>query len=110
MRTIATISLDIVKSIFQINGVDAVGEVIVGRELKRRYVLAFFHELPDSPGGGRMLDRERAGLQHRPYWLCAADCMESTAARSRHYKCARRDRARPQCAVSSLRLEIPLED
>jgi transposase len=46
MQAITTIGLDIAKSVFQVHGVDAQGEVIVRRQLKRRYVLAFFQKLP----------------------------------------------------------------
>ncbi len=46
MRTITTIGLDIAKSVFQVHGVDAVGLVVIRRQLKRRYVLAFFEKLP----------------------------------------------------------------
>jgi len=45
MQTITTIGLDIAKSVFQVHGVDAQGKVIVRRQLKRRYVLAFFQKL-----------------------------------------------------------------
>jgi transposase len=41
MQTITTIGLDIAKSVFQVHGVDAEGQVVVRRQLKRRYVLAF---------------------------------------------------------------------
>ena len=46
MQAVTTIVLDIAKSVFQIHGVDAVGNVIVRRQLKRRYVLPFFRKLP----------------------------------------------------------------
>src|SRR5215467_5960745 len=46
MQTITTIGLDIAKSVFQVHGVDADGNVVVRRQLKRRYVLAFFQKLP----------------------------------------------------------------
>src|SRR5438876_1098958 len=46
MQAVTTIGLDIAKSVFQIHGVDAVGNVIVRRQLKRRYVLPFFQRLP----------------------------------------------------------------
>src|SRR6202140_2922508 len=46
MQTIATIGLDIAKSVFQVHGVDGGGQVIVRRQLKRRYVLTFFQKLP----------------------------------------------------------------
>ena len=45
MQTITTIGLDIAKSVFQVHGVDAGGQVIVRRQLKRRYVLTFFQKL-----------------------------------------------------------------
>src|SRR5215472_372946 len=45
MQAITTIGLDIAKSVFQIHGVDADGQVIIRRQLKRRYVLAFFEKL-----------------------------------------------------------------
>jgi transposase len=40
MRAITTVGLDIAKSVFHVHGVDAQGNVIVRRQLKRRYVLA----------------------------------------------------------------------
>jgi transposase len=46
MQTITTIGLDIAKSVFQVHGVDAGGQVVVRRQLKRRAVLAFFQKLP----------------------------------------------------------------
>jgi transposase len=46
MQTVTTIGLDIAKSVFQVHGVDAAGQVVVRRQLKRRYVLAFFRKLP----------------------------------------------------------------
>jgi len=46
MQAVTTIGLDIAKSVFQIHGVGAAGNVIVRRQLKRRYVLPFFQKLP----------------------------------------------------------------
>ena len=45
MQAITTIGLDIAKSVFQVHGVDADGRVVSRRQLKRRYVLAFFEKL-----------------------------------------------------------------
>jgi transposase len=45
MQTITTIGPNIAKSAFQIHGVDVEGNVIIRRQLKRRYVLAFFQKL-----------------------------------------------------------------
>src|SRR5262245_1854403 len=46
MQAITTIGLDIAKSVFQVHGVDAEGNVVLRRQLKRRYVLSFFQRLP----------------------------------------------------------------
>ena len=45
MGEVSTIGLDIAKSVFQVHCVDAAGQVVVRRQLKRRYVLAFFQKL-----------------------------------------------------------------
>ena len=45
MKDITTIGLDTAKSVFQVHGVDADGEVVLRRQLKRRQVLAFFAKL-----------------------------------------------------------------
>ena len=42
MQTITTIGFDIAKSVFHIHGVDAGGQVLIRRQLKRSQVLAFF--------------------------------------------------------------------
>jgi transposase len=36
MQAVTTIGLDIAKSVFQVHGVDAAGQVVVRRQLKRR--------------------------------------------------------------------------
>jgi transposase len=46
MQAVTTIGFDIAKSVFQVHGIDAAGNVIVRRLLKRRYVLPFFQKLP----------------------------------------------------------------
>ena len=46
MQSISTIGLDIAKSVFQVHGVDAAGQVVIRRQLRRRHVLAFFQKLP----------------------------------------------------------------
>ena len=46
MQAVTTIGLDITKSVFQVHGVDAAGQVLIRRQLKRRAVLAFFQKLP----------------------------------------------------------------
>jgi transposase len=46
MQSITTIGVDVAKSVFQVHCVDAAGQVVMRRQLKRRYVLAFFQKLP----------------------------------------------------------------
>jgi transposase len=46
MQTITTIGFDIAKSVFQVHGVDATGQVVIRRQLKRRFLLSFFEKLP----------------------------------------------------------------
>src|SRR5882757_1911715 len=46
MQAITTIGLDIAKSVFQVHGVDAGGQLVIRRQLKRRHVLSFFQKVP----------------------------------------------------------------
>ena len=46
MQAITTVGLNIAKSVFQVHGVDAAGQVVTRRQLKRRYVLTFFQKPP----------------------------------------------------------------
>ena len=45
MQTVTTIGFDIAKSVFQVHGVDAAGQVVIRRQLKRRQVIGFFQKL-----------------------------------------------------------------
>ena len=45
METISTVGLDIAKNVFQVHGIDANGNVVVRRQLRRRQVLPFFAKL-----------------------------------------------------------------
>ena len=58
---ISTIGLDLAKSIFQIHGVDASGEVIVRKALRRSQMLPFFAKLPPC-----LVGMEACGTSH--YW------------------------------------------
>jgi transposase len=51
MQTVTTVGLDIAKSVFQVHCVDVADQVVIRRQLKRRYVLAFFQKLPPCPIG-----------------------------------------------------------
>ena len=46
MQAITTVGLDIAKSVFQVHCINAAGNVIMRRQLKRRHVLPFFQRLP----------------------------------------------------------------
>ena len=71
MQAITTIGLDIAKSVFQVHGIDAEGQVVVRRQLKRRYVLAFFHKIPsclvgiEACGSSHHWSRELQALGHK---------------------------------------------
>jgi len=41
-----TIGLDIAKHVFQVHGVDATGQVVLRRQIRRSELLAFFKALP----------------------------------------------------------------
>jgi hypothetical protein len=45
VRAVTTIGIDIVKSVFQVHGIDPENNVTIHRQLKRRYV-TFFQKLP----------------------------------------------------------------
>src|SRR5580698_6256248 len=71
MQTITTIGLDVAKSVFQVHGVDAEGNVVLRRQLKRRYVLAFFEKLPpclvgiEACASSHYWSRELQALGHK---------------------------------------------
>ena len=70
MQTITTIGLDIAKSVFQVHGIDAEGKVVIRRQLKRRYVLAFLQKLApclvgiEACASSHHWSRELKGLGH----------------------------------------------
>jgi transposase len=76
MQTIKAIGLDIAKSVFQVHGVDAAGQVVIRRQLKRRYVLAFFEKLPQC-----LVGIEACASSH--YWSRSLQALGHTV-RARH--------------------------
>ncbi len=88
MQTITTIGFDIAKTVFQVHAVDAGGQVVIRRQLKRRSVLAFFQKLPpclvgiEACGSAHHWSRELQALGHtvrlmppayvKPYVICEA--------------------------------------
>jgi len=72
MQTVTTIGLDIAKSVFQVHCVDAAGQAVIRRQLKRRHVLAFFQKLAPCLVGieawrdtGQMFATSASGLTRR---------------------------------------------
>jgi len=56
-----TIGLDLAKNVFQVHGVDAAGETVVRRVLRRGRVLVYFAQLPPC-----LIGMEACGTAH--YW------------------------------------------
>jgi transposase len=46
LSSVSTIGLDVAKYVFQVHGVDAVGQVIVARSVRHKDVISFFESLP----------------------------------------------------------------
>jgi hypothetical protein len=72
MEAITTIGLDIAKSVFQVHGIDAKGNVILRRKLKRRYVLTFSRSCPHAwlvlkPAPRRIIGRANSKRLDTPY-------------------------------------------
>ena len=68
MEAITTIGLDIAKSVFQVHGVDADGNVILRHQLKRRYVMAFFQKLPPCLVGIEACASSHYWSRRTAYW------------------------------------------
>jgi transposase len=58
---ITTIGLDLAKHVFQVHFIDALGQVMVGRQLRRGELLKFFEKLPSC-----LVGMEACGTSH--YW------------------------------------------
>jgi transposase len=56
---ISTIGLDLAKNVFQIHGIDATGEVVVRKTLRRSQMLPFFEKLPPC-----LIGAEACGTSH----------------------------------------------
>ena len=71
MQAVTAVGLDIAKSVFQVHAVDAAGEVVIRRQLKRRHVLPFFQKLPacligiEACATSHHWSRELRSLGHR---------------------------------------------
>lgn len=51
MGQVVTIGLDLAKSVFQVHGVGAAGEVVIRRQIRRSQLLQFFAKQPGCPIG-----------------------------------------------------------
>ena len=71
MEGITTVGLDLAKNVFQVHAVDADGDVIVRRALRRAQVLAFFEKLPPC-----LVGMEACGSAH--YWAQQISAMGHT--------------------------------
>ena len=93
MAEISTIGLDIAKNLFQVHGVDAAGEVLVRRQLRRGEVVKFFGKLApclvglEACGTAHYWARQIAALGHevrllpparvKPYMKQGKNCCDS---------------------------------
>ena len=72
MQAITTIGLDIAKSVFQVHGVDAEGNVVIRRQLKRRYVWRSLRSCRPAWSASRPAPRRTIG--HASYRHSAIPC------------------------------------
>jgi hypothetical protein len=61
MGTVATIGLDIAKSVFQVHGISAMGEGLIRRQVRRGQVPKFLASLPPVRSASRPVLRPIAG-------------------------------------------------
>jgi hypothetical protein len=84
MQMATTVGLDIAKSVFQVHGVDADGNVVFCRQLKRRYVLTFFQKLPpcligiEACASSHYWSRELQALGHTVRLMPPAYALQGT--------------------------------
>jgi transposase len=68
---ITTVGLDVAKQVFQVHGVDAHGQVVVRKQLRRKEVVAYFTNLPaceigmEAGSSSHYWARRLQGLGHR---------------------------------------------
>jgi transposase len=61
MKEVSTIGLDLGKNVFQVHGIDGLGETMIRRQLRRGQVLPFFKRLPPC-----LVGMEACATSH--YW------------------------------------------
>jgi hypothetical protein len=62
MHEVSTIGLDIAKSVFQVHGVDAAGEVAIRKRVSRAKVLEYFSKLPPCLSGSKLVRQRITGV------------------------------------------------
>lgn len=78
VKEIATIGIDLAKNVFQVHALDASGEVVLRRKLRRSQVLAFFSTLKpaligmEACAGAHFWARELCALGHEARLMPAA--------------------------------------
>jgi len=73
IRSISTIGLDIAKSVFQVHGVDAAGQVVVRRQLRRRHVLGFSRSCRHAWWGSKLAHHRTIGPVNCRRWDIRCD-------------------------------------
>ena len=78
MNNISVIGLDLAKNIFQLHGIDAAGEVLLRKKLKRSEVLKFFAQINpcligmEACGGSHYWHHELSTLGHKVKMMAPA--------------------------------------
>jgi transposase len=73
-----TIGIDLAKNVFQVHGIDAAGEVVIRKKLRRSQVKPFFAKLPaclvgmEACGTAHHWGRELTALGHEVRMMPAA--------------------------------------
>ena len=66
MDDTTTIGLDIAKNVFQLHGVDAQGQIVLRKALRRAQMVAFFTKLPPC-----LIGMEKKRSANRRFPLCS---------------------------------------
>lgn len=63
-----TIGIDLAKSVFQVHGIDAAGQVTVTKKLRRAEVIKFFQAIPACLVGTKPAPRHISGPGRSQRW------------------------------------------
>ena len=78
MNNVTPIGVDLAKNVFQVHGIDASGEVVIRKQLRRRQVMPFLGKLTkimplDGCKGIKFPWRSESGTISR-FWMSSAEC------------------------------------